>query len=166
LCKLESHRPFNPSSAMKKQIACLLAFFLALAAFPHEARAAMSFCNRTSVAIEAALGYRGETQKKPDDWISEGWWRIEPGQCARVYTDPLTSRFYFYFAHAMAEATKGAQPTVWSGKFTFCTDTKAFRIEGADNCLTRGYMSRGFEELDIGAPQRDYTLDFRDGSSK
>ncbi len=156
----------SPLKRVSASVPLLLVSALAANSFPAPAQAALSFCNRTSVALEAALGYRGETAKKPDDWISEGWWRIEPGQCARVYTEPLTSRFYFYFAHAMAQASKDAPLSVWSGKFTFCTDTKAFRVEGADNCVTRGYQSKGFEELDLGSPQRDYTLDFRDGQSK
>ncbi len=142
----------------------LLAALALAAGLSSPAQAAMSFCNRTNVALEASLGYRSKTQKKADDWVSEGWWRIEPGQCARVYSQPLTSRFYFYFAHAMEQTNKETPPTVWGGKYTFCTDTKAFRIEGADNCITRGYQTTGFQELDLGSTPRDYTLDFRDGS--
>ena len=48
------------------------------------AYAAISFCNRTSVALEAALGYREADESGGETWVSEGWWRIEPGQCARV----------------------------------------------------------------------------------
>ena len=130
---------------------------------PSPASAALSFCNRTKVAIEAALGYRADTENKTDEWISEGWWRIESGQCARVYNQPLALRFYFYYAHALSQASKDAPPTVWSGKYTLCTDIKAFRAEGADNCAPRGFQSTGFQELDLGPNVRDYTLDFKDG---
>ncbi|MGB9152805.1 MAG: DUF1036 domain-containing protein [Alphaproteobacteria bacterium] len=133
---------------------------------PHHAYAAMSFCNRSSVALEAALGYRENTESASESWVSEGWWRIEPGQCARVYGQPLSQRFYFYYAHALTQATKDAPPTVWSGKYIFCTDDKAFRVEGDADCPARNYQSTGFQELDLGQNVRDYTLDFKDGSTR
>jgi uncharacterized membrane protein len=137
---------------------------------PQAAQAALSFCNRSTVAVEAALGYRDEASDKTgsggESWISEGWWRIEPGQCARVYGQPLTQRFYFYYARALAQPSQDAPPIVWSGKFPLCTEDKAFRIEGDTDCVTRKYQSTGFQELDLGPNVRDYTLDFKDGLGK
>jgi uncharacterized membrane protein len=125
------------------------------------AGAAMVFCNRTQGAIEAAFGYREDGL-----WVSEGWWRIELGQCARVYGKPLTERFYFYYARALTVLPHAKQPFMWSGKYEFCTDAKAFRAEGDDNCEDRQLQSRGFQELDIGPGIRDYTLDFKDGGEQ
>lgn len=119
----------------------------------------MVFCNRTQGSIEAALGYRDGT-----NWVSEGWWRIEPGQCSKVFGDALTQRFYFYYATALAKPAKGKQPFVWGGKYEFCSDTKAFRVEGDGDCEAQGYQTRGFQEIDIGAKTKDYTLDFKDNS--
>ena len=133
----------------------LLLFCLGL--MPHAARAAMLFCNRTPNVIEAAFGYRETT-----GWISEGWWRIEPEDCARVYGGPLMHRFYFYYATSLAPRAKDKTPLTWTGKYKLCSDIKAFRIEGDADCEQRGYITQGFEEVDIGATTRDYTLDFRD----
>jgi uncharacterized membrane protein len=126
----------------------------------HEAKAAMVFCNRTLTPIEAALGYREE-----ENWVSEGWWQIEPGQCARVFGRPFTQRFYFYYGTALATTGKDKPPFVWSGKYEFCTDTKAFRVEGDGNCEAQGYQTRGFQQIDLGSNTRDYTLDFKDNDS-
>jgi len=133
---------------------------------PLSAFAGMSFCNRTTSAIEAALGYRSDTEEQVEKWISEGWWRIEPGQCARVYAAPLIHRFYFYYAHALTSPSKDIPPTVWSGKYMFCTDTKAFRVEGDGNCGSRQYQSLGFQEIDVGPKNHDYNLDFKDATTK
>ncbi len=132
-----------------------------LAAKP--AQAAFLYCNRTQSPIEAAFGYREQVV-----WISEGWWQIQPGQCARVFSRPLTQRFYFYFARVLAPpgANNGAPPMTWGGKFSFCTDSKAFKIEGDGQCEARGYQERGFQEIDIGPNQRDYTLNFEDGKNR
>lgn len=156
----------KPSAALFKLFALGLLFFALSALSPHRAYAAMSFCNRTSTSIEAALGYREDTDDTADDWVSEGWWRIEPGQCARVYGQPLTERFYFYYARALSPAARDAAPTIWSGKYIFCTDDKAFRVEGDTDCPSRNLQSTGFQELDLGPNVRDYTLDFKDASSR
>ncbi len=123
------------------------------------AHAAMMFCNRTQNPIEAAFGYR-----ETDAWISQGWWSLAAGQCARVFAQPLTQRFYFYYATSLVRPAKDKPPFTWTGKYEFCTDTKPFRVEGDGNCENKGYQTLGFQEIDIGVNVRDYTLDFRDGS--
>lgn len=139
--------------------------FAALCLFlfaPHAAQAAFLFCNHTQWVIEAAFGSRED-----GTWTSEGWWQIQPGQCARVSNKPLTQRFYFYYARALTVTPKDEHKrTVWSGKYAFCTDNKAFRIEGDSNCEARGYRQQGFQEVDVGLRQRDYTLTFRDSDGR
>jgi uncharacterized membrane protein len=140
---------------------------LILTNLPSPAHAAMSFCNRTSTPIEAALGYRDDQGNDAGQvWTSEGWWRIEPGQCARVYGEALSQRFYFYYGRALSAVVKDEAPTVWSGKYMFCTDDKAFRVTGDGDCASRNYQSTGFQELDLGSNGKDYTLDFKDGTSR
>jgi uncharacterized membrane protein len=132
-------------------------------AFAKPAAAALAFCNRTAGAIDAAVGYHDADENGAPQWVSEGWWRIEPGQCARVYGKPLTQRFYFYYATALT-ASAGKDVFVWGGKYLFCTDNKAFRAAGDSDCLSRGFAAKGFQQIDLGANTKDYTLDFRDGN--
>jgi uncharacterized membrane protein len=148
---------------MIRSLAGLIAF-LSIAA-PLNAYAAMSFCNRTSGPIEAAIGYREDNDNNTQGFVSEGWWRIEHDQCARVYGQPLT-RFYYYYAHALTQTTKNTPPMTWSGKYIFCTDDKAFHITGDGDCPSRNFQSTGFAELDLGANTRDYTLDFKDNGGR
>jgi len=138
-------------------------FTLSAAVLPLRAEAAMRFCNGTNEAIQAAIAYRGDTDAGEEDWISEGWWQIEPGQCARVYEPALEQRFYFYYATALAPNDNGKPPFIWSGdKYKFCTDTKAFKIEGDGDCAGRNYQQKGFQQIDIGPNIKNYTLDFKD----
>ncbi|MDD4616462.1 MAG: DUF1036 domain-containing protein [Alphaproteobacteria bacterium] len=130
------------------------------------AQAAMSFCNTTKTAIEAALAYRALDEENKETWVSEGWWRIEPGQCARVFTAPLDQRFYFYFARALSASSPDASPYEWSGKYPFCTAKKAFRIVGDRECAARQYLTSGFRQIDVGTKAKDYSLDFRDDSAR
>ena len=136
-------------------------FVLLPGLMPHSALAAMNFCNRTQNTIETAFGYRESA-----GWVSEGWWRIEPGDCARVYGNPLMHRFYFYYATSLVPKSKDKPPLTWTGKYKLCIDTKAFRIEGDEDCETRNYQTQGFQQIDIGSMTRDYTLDFKDTDDK
>lgn len=144
--------------------ALLLALFLSL--LPLEAEAALSFCNRTQQPIEAAFGHRehsDDDDNTADTWISEGWWRIDPGQCSRVFAQPLKERFYFYYAISLFPSAPDKPPFVWQGKYQFCTDNKAFKIEGDGDCDGRGFRARGYQQVDVGVNTRDYSLDFRNG---
>jgi uncharacterized membrane protein len=151
-------------SSLNRRICLLIlwgipVFVGSLIAMAAPALAAMTFCNRTKNPLEAAIGYREES-----NWTSEGWWRIEPGQCARVYGQPLTQRFYFYYATSLVRVAKDKPPFTWAGKYQFCTDGKAFRADGDGDCESKGFTAKGFNEIDIGASTRDYTLDFKDGT--
>jgi hypothetical protein len=137
---------------------------LIILGLPSPAKAALVFCNRTQAPLEAALAYRGEVADDREDWISEGWWHIEPGQCSRVFGKALEQRFYFYYAMSLASPAHDHAPYIWSGdKYKFCIDTKAFRIIGDGQCDERSYQLKGFQQIDLGANVRDYTLDFKDG---
>jgi uncharacterized membrane protein len=152
---------FPTFPARRTRITLLAALFLCASGI--QAKAALVFCNRTQQPIEAALGHREHGDDDQGDiWISEGWWRIEPGQCSRVFGQPLTERFYFYHATALAPSSPGKKPFVWQGKYQFCTDAKAFKIEGDGDCEGRGYRVKGFQQIDLGPNTRDYTLDFKD----
>ncbi len=136
----------------------MLVVFCGIVCLPQPAMAAFLFCNQTKSVIEAAFGHRDE-----GTWVSEGWWQLQPGQCARVYNKPLSQRFYFYYARALTLPGKDGKGTMtWSGKYAFCTDTKAFKAEGDSNCEARGYRMQGFQDVDVGVRQKNYTLTFQD----
>ncbi len=139
-------------------------FLSVLLDFSSTAQAALVFCNRTQQPVEAAVGYRSTLENDTEDWVSEGWWRIEPGQCARVYNEPLKERFYFDYAVGLAPPAHNKTPFTWAGKYQFCADTKAFRVEGDSDCEERGYQTKGYQQIDVGTNTHDYTLDFKDGN--
>ncbi len=140
-------------------VALFAAVYVVFTPFP--ANAAFVFCNQTKSLLEAAFGHRDQSI-----WISEGWWQIQPGQCARVFGKPLKQRFYFYFARTLASpAAGGRKPKAWAGKYPLCSDGKAFRIVGDENCEDRGYQTSMFQGIDIGSNRKDYTLNFQDDGS-
>lgn len=117
-------------------LACSLCL-TALTATAGPAAADFRFCNGTGNRVGVAIGY-----KDSDDWISEGWWNIEPGDCRSVLVGTLTSRYYY--VHAV-DYDQGGE---WGGEALMCTRNTSFTIRGIGRCEQRGYSSSGFYEVD------------------
>jgi len=121
------------------------------ALMPWPAHAAFYYCNKGDMPIEGAIGYREKIK-----WVSEGWWRIEPTQCAKVVGKPLKGRFYYYFARSISLE----EPVEWGGQYVFCIDDKPFKIEGDGECEPRDLSSAGFGAIDV-EDEQDFYLDFK-----
>ena len=48
------------------------------------ASAQYTFCNKTSYALSAAVGYVDD-----EDLVTRGWWRLRAGECKRVLSDTV-----------------------------------------------------------------------------
>lgn len=101
----------------------------------------LTFCNRTQDVVWAALAR--DTQGKK---VSQGWWRLQPGQCEKVIRDRLNERYVYAFADRSGESVN--EP--WSGQFAYCTRAALFEIEGAEDCEGRGFKKTGFLQIDTG----------------
>lgn len=116
-----------------------------------QALVGLTFCNRTQDVVWAALAR--ETQGKK---VSQGWWKLQSGQCEKVIRDRLTDRLYYAFAEHAGESPQ--QP--WHGQSYFCTRKQVFEIEGAEDCQGRGFDKTGFLQIDAGG-NPSVTFEFR-----
>ena len=104
-----------------------------------EARADFRVCNSTQNLVGVAIGYRAKT-----GWVTEGWWHIDGSTCKTLIEGPLTSRYYYLYAE---DAQGGGR---WDGKINMCVAEKEFRIDGVQDCFSRGLQRSGFQEYDTG----------------
>jgi uncharacterized membrane protein len=108
-----------------------------LAGHSLSAAAGFNVCNRTAHPASVALGlFDGE------EWGSEGWWRIGPGECSELVSGPLPARYYYLYA--VHEEVGGS----WNGNRSFCVGTDTFRIRGRNDCLARGFDRKPFFQVD------------------
>ncbi|MFC4623706.1 DUF1036 domain-containing protein [Daeguia caeni] len=103
------------------------------------AHADFRVCNATQNVVGVAIGYRAKT-----GWVTEGWWHIDGSTCKTLLEGPLSSRFYYLYAE---DAQGGGR---WAGNVNMCVAEKEFRIEGVQECFSRGYQRVGFQEYDTG----------------
>jgi len=101
------------------------------------ALADFEICNETGNEAFASIGY-----KDGEDWVSEGWWTLQPGECAIPIVGDLKNRYYYI----RAESKTGN----WTGDYSFCYINDVFTIRGDENCTARGYKTGGFFEVDTG----------------
>jgi uncharacterized membrane protein len=112
------------------------------------------FCNKTPVPITAAVGYLGA-----NDWMSEGWWNIAPGSCARVFSGPVLSNNFYMFGKALHGEW------LWGGNSNngsdFCTTDSVFTLVRS-GCNVAGTSVEFFRNFNIGDSQ-DFERDFTCG---
>jgi uncharacterized membrane protein len=123
---------------------------VALMLTPSVGWAGLEFCNETSVKQTVAIGY-----KDGEDWVSEGWWNIDSGDCATPINDDLKSRYYYY--RALVSGREFQDENI-----AFCTAGKAFTIVGDSDCVSRGYEESMFSKIDTGKTAKHFTFTITD----
>lgn len=114
---------------------------------PATAWAGLEICNDSEVQQTVAIGY-----KSHDVWVSEGWWGISPGNCVEPVKGDLKNRYYYVRAQASGW-------TFDHDRIPFCTTTKAFTIEGDEDCAGRGFDKRYFRKIDTGTTAKHFKVE-------
>jgi len=117
-----------------------------LAGMAGAAQAGLNICNKTGSVQGISIGY-----KAGNNWVSEGWWNIDPGSCTTVVGGDLKNRYYYY----RAEINGG--PFDGEG-YVFCTTPSEYTIVGDKNCNARGYDREDFRQIDTGSQATEFTL--------
>ncbi len=94
------------------------------------------FCNETNYRAWAAVAY-----EQDQEWISKGWWAVDPQACVRVIKDGLPNQFLYAYAEA---DTRNGWQVQWQGSHPFCVSEVKFEIDGSEGCETRGYGRANF----------------------
>ncbi|MDF0600568.1 DUF1036 domain-containing protein [Psychromarinibacter sp. C21-152] len=106
----------------------------------------LRICNSTGEIQSVSIGYEGD-----EGFLSEGWWNIDPDDCAKVLAGELQRRYYYYRAEVEAGPFEGEG-------YMFCTSPEVYTIVGDSDCESRGYDTESFSEIDTGPTARGYTF--------
>jgi uncharacterized membrane protein len=101
------------------------------------ARAELRLCNQSFDVLNVAIA-----APKGEGFVTRGWWRVAPNQCATLQRDMLQSRYYYVFAADVF----GNE--VLAGSIPLCVAPRRFEIDGQQDCLLRGYLDARFAEVD------------------
>ena len=101
-----------------------------------------NYCNNSGHKLWTAIAFQ-----RNKDWVSRGWWMLDPGDCARVIKDTLKDQDYFVYA---AFDDENGETIVVGGEHQFCATDVKFGITGREECELRGYKKTGFMKVDVG----------------
>jgi uncharacterized membrane protein len=118
------------------------------------------WCNETTHAVMAALGI-----EDANTVVTRGWWRIEPGACARPDLPRRPIRQIYTFAEAIDSneevIEKNGRPLQWGGGTKLCTRNTKFETREHSRCESRGLTTQGFDSIDLSA-KTGTTVRFRE----
>lgn len=126
---------------LRRAVVIGLATALALL-LPDGARAELRLCNQSFDVLNVAVGLPEGT-----GFLTRGWWRVAPNQCAVLQREALTHRYYYVFAADVF----GNE--VMSGAVPMCVAPRRFEIDGQQDCLLRGFLDARFIEVDTGGAE-------------
>lgn len=142
----------------------LFLFLLSIAgaglALTTTADAKYSLCNKTSYALSAAIGY-----VDGDRLATRGWWRLRPGQCKVVLTEPTNPGRYFVYADAVP-GHKGAL-RAWSGETPLCVEASGFfNLRNQEVCREDPSRQRNFFDVEVTpAANGNWQTDFAEAAN-
>lgn len=107
------------------------------------ARAEYSFCNKSSYAISAAIGYLDQSRL-----ITRGWWRLRAGECKVVMTDAVQPGRYYVYAEAIPGHVGPLKS--WSGDRPLCVENESlFTLFDQEVCALDPRRQREFFSVDV-----------------
>ncbi|MEM9990012.1 MAG: DUF1036 domain-containing protein, partial [Pseudomonadota bacterium] len=120
-----------------------LVFGIGLTVGGGKAAAQYSFCNKTSYALSASVGYTAH-----EDLVTRGWWRLRPGECKRVLSEAVTPGRYYVYAEAIP-GHRGELRT-WSGQTPLCVQNDSlFTLRDQNICTDDPRRRREFMPVDV-----------------
>lgn len=102
-------------------------------------------CNRSGDNVEVAKALATEERDDAGNRyvVSEGWWRVNNGECRVLWPGEIKYRYYLVYAAALPPA-KGD----WSGNIWVCVSKDSFTIRVSE--CHGGYNRRRFKQIDTG----------------
>lgn len=108
--------------------------------------AGLRLCNQSYDVLNVAVAV-----PQGDHFLTRGWWRVAPNQCANLLREALQSRYYYLFAADVF----GNE--VMSGAVPMCVAPRRFQIDRQQDCLMRGFLDARFFEIDT-QEQSEWTV--------
>lgn len=117
-----------------------------------EAKLGFFYCNKTDRAVWSAIAEQDDGEL----YRSKGWWKLEPGGCAKILKGELERDHYYVYA-VIEEGMNELALT--GGDKTFCINPVMFNVGNDADCSEKDLEQATFRRVEIGgAPSA--TFDF------
>lgn len=117
-----------------------------------EAKLGLFYCNKTDNAVWSAIA----TPTGEDTYNSKGWWRLDPGDCAKILKGELAQDHYYVYG--AIEQGRGERRLAGGDK-SFCINAVMFDSANETACADQDLDEAVFKRIEIGASP-SATFDF------
>lgn len=111
--------------------------------------AGFRWCNQTENTVMAAVASEDRGRI-----VTRGWYRVEPGKCARPEIVARARRVYSYAEAVDSDGNllrRNGKPLNWSGRTMLCTRDGSFEVTDQKECGSRGLTTAGFASVELAA---------------
>lgn len=117
-----------------------------------EAKLGFFYCNKTNDPVWSAIGEPAED----DTYTSKGWWKLEPGDCAKIIKGDLQQDHYYVYG-VIEEAL--AERRIVGGEKALCVKAIMFNASNEMTCVDQDLDEAMFRRVEIGGAT-SATFDF------
>jgi len=113
------------------------------------------YCNKTASEVWSAIAF-----PKQDNYVSQGWWRLEPGQCTKILKGKLTHDHYYVYGVIGGEGSNEAEQILSGGNKVFCINDVLFEVTNGSGCSEQDLSEGMFKKVEIGgSPAATYNFE-------
>ena len=105
---------------------------------PEPAPGGFRVCNKTSGEIEVAKAVNTTEGGGTPFFVSEGWYKFAPGECATLWSGKLKYRYYLLYAQNKQAGRE------WKGNISVCVSSQPFTIQHG-RCEQGNYHRQFFQ---------------------
>jgi len=109
-----------------------------------EAKLGFFYCNKTDDSVWTAMAEPMDAES----YESRGWWKIEPGDCAKIIKGEL-ERDHYYVYGVIEEGVN--ERRLAGGEETFCVNAVTFAVKNDLGCADQELDEAKFRRIDIGS---------------
>ncbi len=117
-----------------------------------EAKLGFFYCNKTDNAVWSAIA----EPEDEDSYRSRGWWKLEPGDCAKIIKGELEHDHYYIYG-AIEEGLN--ERRIAGGDKAFCINAVMFSAKDDLTCADQDLDEAMFRRIEIGGSP-SATFDF------
>ncbi len=117
-----------------------------------EAKLGFFYCNKTDSTVWSAIA----TPEEEGRYQSKGWWKLDPGNCAKILKGELSEDHYYVYG-VIEEAR--AERRLAGGDMSFCVNTIMFSVDNELSCADQDLDEAIFRRIEIGGSP-SATFDF------
>ncbi len=117
-----------------------------------EAKLGFFYCNKTDNAVWSAIAM----QTEGETYSSRGWWKLEPGSCAKIIKGELEKDHYYVYG--VIEDGANERP-ISGGDKAFCVNAVMFDVSDELTCADQDLDETLFRRVEIGGSP-SATFDF------